>query len=226
MKELNPPFRLYDFLAYLFPGAATLHAAYIIMKSKGPQIVQSLSTHSSVIDVTLAIVAAYALGLVWSVVSREGLRRLIWLFENPRIQYFKGDSPKQSSLGSSLTKKLQAQARKQFDEPSLEAEQAHRLCRAYVVQHCPTLWERRQSIVAVRAMCANFIGPALLYTVVFAVRSLWPLAVIAGIASIALVAKTVTLDQREWREIYLAFLVHQSTNPFSTINYAEKGENE
>ena len=167
MKELSPPFRLYDFLAYLFPGAATLHAVWVIVEYKGGYIVRSLSTYNSVRDIALAIVAAYALGLMWSVVTREGLRRLLWLFSNPRIQYF--DDLEQSPLERSLTEKLQTRARELFGEPFLKAVQAHRLCRAYVAQYCPASWERRQSIMPVRSMCANFIGPTLLYAVSFAV---------------------------------------------------------
>ena len=222
MKELKSPFRLYDFLAYLFPGAATLHAIYMILKDKDKAtgVLELLSTDSSPVNAILMIIAAYVLGLIWSVISREGLRRLMWLKWNPRIQYFTDSGDKRNPLGE-MSKELQEQVQELFGEPALEPRQAHRLCRVYVAQYCPISWEKREAIVAVRSMCANFVGPALLYSMTFVLSGRWIPAVIAGLGAIAFLFKTVSLDNREWRWIYFAFLAHRSTIVSSDIKETE-----
>ena len=120
-----------------------------------------------------------------------------------------------------MVKELRKQVQELFGESALEPEQAHRLCRAYVAQYCPISWEKRESIMAVRSMCANLVGPAILYSVGFAIKDRWVFAALAVIGAIVLLAKTVNLDQREWRCIYFAFLAHRSTIVSSDIEGME-----
>lgn len=206
-EETSVPFRLYDFLAYLFPGAATMHAVYIMRRQDINQLADTISTGSIVIDIVLAFIAAYLIGLLWSVVSREGRRRIVWRFCNPRIDYFSAPQTSRSPLGVSLNKRLREEVKTVFGDDVIDAQQAHRLCRVFISNNLPTSWERRQSIVGVRAMCANCVGPVLIYGIAFATNGRWLLTGLAVIISAALICKMIILDQREWKEIYFAFLV-------------------
>lgn len=209
MKEPELPFRLYDFLAYLFPGAATLHAIYLMMSNDNLKIIHYLSTGYETVDFIVWLIGAYIVGLIWSVVSRDLLRRVIWQFDNPRLDYYDGKTSARSPFGDELTKDLKDKTSKRFGYSDLKAEQAHRLCRAYVAQNCPSSWDRRKEILSVRSMCANSIGPALLYSVAFFLGGWKLFGAISLIGVAALMVKTITLDRREWKEIYTAFLVHQ-----------------
>jgi hypothetical protein len=211
MKEPDPPFRLYDFLAYLFPGAATLHAIYLLMNGEKLKIIGYLSTGYETVDFIYWLIAAYVIGLAWSVMSRDLVRTLIWKYDNPRFDYYEGQKVVDSPFGEDLSKALKDKIMKQFGDNDLKAEQAHRLCRAYVAQNCPSSWDRRKEILAVRSMCANFIGPAILYAVAFFSAGWKLFGVMALVGAAALMMKTITLDRREWKEIYVSFLTHQYT---------------
>lgn len=206
-KETTVPFRLFDFLAYLFPGAATMHAVYVMRSQDVSQLANTMSTGSIVIDMMLGFVAAYLIGLVWSVVSREGLRKLVWKFCNPRIDYFSESHVSKSPLGIALNRRLREKVQEVFGGDVVDGQQAHRLCRVFVSNNFPASWERREAIIGVRAMCANCVGPVLIYGIAFAANGWWPLTVLAICSSAALIYKMIILDQREWKEIYFAFLV-------------------
>ncbi|MSR57921.1 MAG: hypothetical protein EXS05_09625 [Planctomycetaceae bacterium] len=201
------PFRLYDFLAYLFPGAATMHAIYIMRRDDVSQLAQSMLTGQVLVDIMLGFIAAYLIGLIWSVITWLGVRMLVWRFCNPRIDYYSESEAAKSPLGVVLNKRLRGKVQEIFGPDIVDARQAHRLCRVFVTNHCAGSWERRASIVGVRAMCANCIGPVLLYGVAFARNDWWTLSIIAAVGCTALTFKMITLDQREWKEIYFAFLV-------------------
>jgi hypothetical protein len=221
-EEITPPFRLYDFLAYLFPGAATFHALYCLESVKPTSLAQGLSTKDPVLDVLLLLVGAYIVGLAWSVISREVLRPLIWIRWHPRIQYFE-NSAENSPLGHSLARQLQILTRQVFNDSSLSGPQAHRLCRAYVAQHCPKAWANREAIVAVRSMCANLICPIIVYALAFATKGWWAMVIASVTVFVSLIIKMISLDQREWREIYFAFLAHQSTRNYSVASEENGG---
>ena len=206
-KDATVPFRLFDFLAYLFPGAATMHAVYVMRNQDVSQFANTMSTGSIVIDMMLGFIAAYLIGLIWSVVSREGLRTLVWKFCNPRFDYFSKSHTTKSPLSIALSKRLKEKVHRLFGDDVDDAQQAHRLCRVFVSNNFPASWERRESIVGVRAMCANCVGPVLIYGIAFAINGWWPLTVLAICGSAALIWKMIVLDQREWKEIYFAFLV-------------------
>ncbi len=207
------PFRLYDFLAYLFPGAATMHALYVMRSQDVAELARRMSTGSLLVNITVGFIAAYLIGLVWSVVSREGLRKLVWRYCcNPRIDYFSDTPAARKTLGVALNKRLREKVHEVFGMEAVDAHQAHRLCRVYVSMHSPAASERRESIVGVRAMSANCVGPVLLYGIAFAINGWWVLSVIAVLGAGALIAKMITLDQREWKQIYFAFLAGTVTS--------------
>ncbi|MBA7619991.1 hypothetical protein ES703_27333 [subsurface metagenome] len=206
-EETKVPFRLYDFLAYLFPGAASMHAVYVMCNQRISQVANTMSTGNIVIDIILGFIAAYLIGLLWSVLSREGLRRLVWKFYNPRIDYFFESRAAKSPLGVILNKRLREKVQKVFGNDIVDAQQAHRLCRVFVSNNSPASWERRESIIGVRAMCANCVGPVLIYGIAFATNGWWLLFGLTIFISAALICKMIILDQREWKEIYFAFLV-------------------
>ena len=72
------PFRLYDFLAYLFPGAATMHAVYLMRNDDITQVADKTLTGNSVVDMMLGLIAAYFIGLMLSVLTRHGTRSLVF----------------------------------------------------------------------------------------------------------------------------------------------------
>jgi len=199
------PFRLYDFLAYLFPGMATMHALFLIQGQPLDGFTKTVRTDNAVIDVIIALVAAYLIGLFWSVISRDVLRRLVWKCSNPRIEYFEEALAAKSPLGVALNAKLREKVREMFGE--VRAEEAHRLCRVFVCNQMPKSWARRESVVGVRSMCANCVGPLLLYAAAFLAHGFWLLGIVSSLGSVALLSKMIALDQREWKEVYFAFLV-------------------
>lgn len=206
-KDTTVPFRLFDFLAYLFPGAATMHAVYVMRSQDVSQLANTMSTGSVVIDLMLGFVAAYLIGLVWSVASREGLRTLVWKFCNPRIDYFSESHASKSPLGIKLNGQLREKVKRVFGDDVVDGQQAHRLCRVFVSNNASASWERREAIIGVRAMCANCVGPVLIYGIAFVTNGWWLLAALSICCLAALIRKMISLDQREWKEIYFAFLV-------------------
>lgn len=188
-----------------------MHAFYVMRSNDVAHVSAKTSTGSLLVDLILGVIAAYLIGITWSVVSREGLRKLVWKFCNPRIDYFLEAKAADSPLGVVLCRRLRAKVHEVLGLEAVDARQAHRLCRAYISIHSPSSWERRESIVGVRAMSANCVGPVLLYSIAFAVNGWWVLSVISVLAAGALISKMITLDQREWKQIYFAFLAVTTT---------------
>ena len=202
MKQPETPFRLFDFLAYLFPGMVTIHLFYILMKGKPTTIIRGITTGNSVIDVSIFLAGSYIIGLSWSVFTRFVVRPLTWKISNPRIDFFEGTDPN-SPLGETMTTKLQELAKAKFGDKSLNADIGHRLCREYISINRPETWNRREEIKAVRSMCANSIGPAILYAFVFASKGWWFLCIAALFTALALSSKMITLDTVSYTHLTL-----------------------
>jgi len=257
MKTPDAPFGLFDFLAYLFPGIATLHCFFLWANSEDGCGLPALATGSTAANAGVALVAAYALGFAWSVFSRQAIQRLTYrLWANPREDYLAEDGPSPTrrfregvhafvhrvrsgpprgpdgddsaageepttdrrSLGAGFRRALLTQIAELFYPNHSQqtcgrrlppGHAAHRLCRVYVAQHCPAAWDKLLGTVARRSMCSNCAGPAFVYGAVLAFRGEWLLAAAALACGIALLAKTVTLDNREWKGVYAAFLAHR-----------------
>jgi len=213
MNDLKPPFGLYDFLAHLFPGLLSLHAIVLIAGRGRHALISALSTGNAAFDAGLIVVVAYVCGLTAGVLARQFLRPLLWRWRHPRVEYFRGNGSASEPFGSGLTAKLQELACTRFDDPTLQAEQAYRLCRTYVAENCPASWQRRQLMVAMRAMASHMVIPLTLCMVGLTANKQWPLLVCCAVVLVALVSKTLVLEQREWREIYTAFIVHRTAQP-------------
>ena len=199
------PFRLYDFLAYLFAGALTIHALYLMDSSHITAVASKIRTGTVVTDLAMIFIAAYVVGIAWSVVTRQGVRRLVWRYSNPRVDYLDKTIPAKSPISADLLDQLKILSETTF-RTKLRAEETYRLCREFVANNATASWERREAIVGVRSMCANCVGPTFLYVVAFFHNGWMLLGFMAVLAMISLVSKMITLDHREWKLIYFAFL--------------------
>ena len=205
MTETVPPFRLYDFLAYLFPGAAALSALSMIFTELHMAATEAASKEP-LSDAVLFLSVSYALGLVLSVLSRF-IRLLTQIFVNPREEYYSGLTQKGRILSKELTDALQKRVHETFKCNLIDPNYAAELCRVYVAENCPVAWNQRENITAVQAMSANFIWPALLYAMDFLTRGYKLLAILCVALAIVLFLKVIMHERYEWRVIYIAFLV-------------------
>ena len=115
MSELKPSFRLYDFLAYLFPGIATFLALKIIFPVNFHELKLQLTTSNTIIEAACVIILAYVIGLFWSVFYRELIRPLIWIKSNPRIYFYNPKDPQKTPIGNDMLLKLRVEAEKFFN---------------------------------------------------------------------------------------------------------------
>ena len=210
MKEVTPPFRLYDFLAYLFPGMATLHVLYLHGASTQAMLTGFL-TSSTVFNYAMLILTSYVIGLFWSVVSRDVIRRLCWLIYNPRIDHLNPRKFRRTPLGPCIIAGIKSHLAELYPTEAPSPRDAYVLCRCYVSHNCPSSWARRTIVTSIRAMAANFIGPTVMYATFFFSNGNETLGWVAVVAAVALLRKTVTHDAIEWKEIYASFLSHRTT---------------
>ena len=208
MKEVAPPFRLYDFLAYMFPGLATLHALSIY--SEGTRVALSgFLTTNAVFNYAMLVVASYTIGLFWSVVSRDIIRRLYWLVYNPRVDFLLPRKYRRTPLNTRMREMIHTEFEKLLPSAELSPQNAYVVCRSYVAQNCPFSWTRREIVTSMRAMATNFIGPVVLYAVILFANGRTGFGWVAILVAVALVRKTVTHDGIEWKEVYVSFLTHR-----------------
>lgn len=206
MSDLAPPFRLYDFLSYLFPGLATLHVWYLYV---GESVAAGMVTKSTPVNYAVLLVASYVIGLFWSAVSRDIIKPLCRLAYDPRVDLYAPRRFRSTWLNVETRKAIEAEVDDIVSSIGGKPRIVAAFCRSYVAQNCAPAWARRENVSSVRAMATNFIGPVTLYGAYF----LWEGRVALGVASVAVVVamlrKSMTHDSIEWKEIYVSFLSHR-----------------
>ena len=211
MKETQAPFRLYDFLAYLFPGIATLHALYLAGGEAHSELVSFLTKYAA-LNYAMFVVASYAIGLFWSVVSRDVIRRTCWLIYNPRIDFLTPRKHRHSPLDSGIRAQIQRELHRMFPSVKFPAQNAYAVCRSYVSNCSSSSWNRREFVSSVRAMATNLIGPIVIYMTFFFTHGHVKMGWVAVVFILAILRKTVTHDWVEWKEIYVAFIMHRASS--------------
>ena len=208
MKELTPPFRLYDFLAYMFPGLATLHALYI--SSVGTRnALTGFLTPNAAFNYAMLIVASYIVGLFWSAISRDVIRRVCWFVYNPRVDFLFPRKYRRTPLSARIRMKIQTELEGLLPSVKLSQRNAYVVCRSYIAQNCPSSWARREIVSSMRAMATNFVGPMVLYAAILFLNGRTWLGGVAAMVALVLLRKTVTHDSIEWKEVYMSFLTHR-----------------
>lgn len=214
MKDDVLQFRLYDFLAYIFPGVATLHVLYLFSKDTISQSTELLSD-SAVVNGILMVAISYAIGLFWSAISRDIIRPLLWKIANPRIDLLFTKKERQTLLSPAVRDTAKAELQAMLDTECPSEKDVSAICRSYVALHCPAAWARRENVSCVRAMAANLIGPIGLYAAYLFTHEYLLLGFLAVFIAIALLRKIFTHESIEWRELYISFIVHRKTSdPF------------
>ncbi len=208
MSELRNAFRFYDFLAYLFPGIATLHAISLCYGGKsGEQTWAQLSTTDPYLNLVLFIILAYSIGHVWSYIGRIVIRTMLLAkWRHPREDIL---DPNKSSLGPIVTIKVLKKVASTFHMVNSKenAVPIYRLARTYALQNCPDSSGRQEVFQTLRVMCLNMSGPSLMYFFIFLLNGLWIFAIVALFGAVLLFYKFMDLRDRELREIYLSFLL-------------------
>src|SRR3990167_4524654 len=139
MNDMAPPFRLYDFVAYIFPGVASVHVMY----ASNPDLRAAsagILTADTAFNYTVLIVVCYAVGLFWSATSRDLLRRLCWIFYNPRIELLAPRKGRRSALNPRLRAMVRVEVGKLLQSADVDVLSMPGVCRSYVAQNCPAAW--------------------------------------------------------------------------------------
>jgi hypothetical protein len=212
-------FDLEEFLAYLLPGFVCSLLVFSRWSSEIAAFVPSLNRYGPeyailFICITLFITVSLALGHLCGLFARNLLR--------PFLNLLLGD-PEQSII---LSRQRRWTDKGFYSAPFLEAVSARfksvfgltlddrllwkaapRLIRSYVIVRSPIVAVVRDRVVRSRSLCANMVLPAVAAAIIFRSELSWQLLVSLLVVAILLVVKQVSLDIRESKEIYTAFLV-------------------
>lgn len=216
---MNINFDLEDFVAYILNGCLLIAALSMLTGitfeslTAGTSVPEGDTASFFLIGVSMALILVA--GHASSVFSRYVTRRATWWFVgSPRERPFGySREPVFGGGGALWNDDLLTRLRnalddlQTFDQDLDRIRAAPRLIRSYVLERSERLRERRSRLVQARSVCANAVLPMLL----FALHSLLngQLAVFLmslGTAAI-LLCKQHDLDRREWKEIYVGFLV-------------------
>ncbi len=216
---MNINFDLEDFVAYLLNGGLMVAALSMLTGTTLEKLMADVDVPAGDTSSLFLIVVSVALiliaGHVSSVFSRYVTRRTIWwLVGSPRERPFSyanesifGDE--RSLWNNELSVRLrEALAVLQtFSNEQDLIRAAPRLIRSYVLERSERLRERRNRLVQARSICANAVLPMLLFALHF-LRSDQPAMVLLTLVTVViLLCKQHDLDRREWKEIYVGFLV-------------------
>lgn len=207
-------FDIDDFLAYLLSGTLMLVVLYLFF----PQLFSDKTTPQSheskvymaALGVMLVSALVLLLGHISSIINRYAIRYLTRCFVNPR-EYVFSESNSKSFWSSSLKKRVYQEFENIFGYPITDTEikTAPRLIRSYVLNNYSATLETRKRIVRARSLCGNSIPPIFLFTAYFITKCEWLMTALTFFSGCLLLIKQIDLDQREWKEIYSAFIIDQ-----------------
>ncbi len=211
-------FDLDEFLAYLVPGSICSIILYIKFSPMVITVIPKLNQYGPEYAILFLftvffIAISLAIGHLCSVLGRNIIRPLIYLiFGDPDFSIFvfrHGFWTDKEFYSVPLTKAVSNRFKAAFGlamEDRKLVRAVPRLIRSYVFLRAPMAIVVRDRIVRARSICGNLIFPTLLAIILFYADLGFVYSGALLGSAILLIVKQMSLDSRESKELYAAFL--------------------
>lgn len=215
-------FDIDEFIAYLLNGGLFIGAfLYIFPDTQATRLLldeQRTAPQYELVILVGVAAAALVAGHVSSMASRFIVRRATWwLLGRPR------EAPFSAKIGQFWTEEVCLALQRRFEEefgsklvygPSRDQMKtlAPRMIRTSVIGRNSSIMSIRERIVRARSFCANSVLPLAVFAVGLIVEQNFVVGGVVLIIALLMVVKQHDLDVREWKEIYVGFLVTASSD--------------